>query len=253
MKTLLVAAKEVRSSFVTPVAYVVLAGFMILSGYFFFTLVDEYNSALRAAAMIPDFKTNLNQWIIIPFYRTLQVLILFLVPVLTMRLVTEEKRTGTFELLMTSPLSVESIVLGKFLGTCAIIILMFLLVSVFPLALILFADPEVAPIFVGLFGLILYACSFVAIGVSVSALTSSQTIAGVVTFIVLLLFFMLESSAVKLGETLGGKIVYYLSPTHHVELLITGVISGSDIVYFLSVIAVGLFAANRVLEAHRWR
>ena len=250
--TLTIAFREIRSGFVTPLAYVVLASFMFLSGFFFFSLLQQFNSVLQQAMLIPDENPSLNAWVIVPYYQTLEVVLIFLIPVLTMRSIAEEKRSGTFEMLLTSPISVSQLIVGKFLGVATIAIAMLVLSLAYPLILVAFSDPEVMPIFIGWFGVVLFALSFISIGVAVSACTESQTVAGVVSIVTLLVFYILDAPAEKLGGSLAG-ILKYLAPTSHMELFVKGVLTGTDVVYFLSVCALGLFFANRVIDAERWR
>lgn len=247
-----IAGRDIRSAFVTPVAYVVFAGFLVLSGFFFFTLLQQFNSTASQALMAPSLSPNINEWVVAPYYQVMEVVLIFLVPLLTMRTIAEEKRSGTFEFLITSPLSVSDIVLGKALAVATISFFMLALSFVYPLVLIFFSDPEVLPIIIGFFGLLLFAWSFSAIGMAVSAFTKSQTVAGIVSMVVLLVFFVIDAPA---GQLSGwpAQLFFYLSPSRHTDLFLKGVLQGSDLVYFFSVILIGLFVANRALEAQRWR
>lgn len=251
-KMLSIAAKELKTSFSTPLAYVVLAGFLLLSGFFFFSLVQQFNSVLAQPNTMAVEKPSLNEWVVMPYYQTLEIMLIFIIPILTMRSIAEERQLGTFELLATSPLSVSEIIFGKFLGTASVVFFMLLFSFSFPLVLILFSDPEALPIFVGFFGLCLFSFSFVSLGIAVSALSKNQTVAGFITLVSLLVFYIIGAPAERL-EGIVAKILLYLSPSAHSEVLLKGVITGTDLVYFISVIAFGLFVANRVLDAERWR
>ncbi len=247
-----IARKEIKSSFVTPVAYVVMAGFLLISGFFFFSLLQQYNTVLQQAAMMPDVSPNLNEWVVVPFYQTLEIILIFIIPILTMRSVAEEKRQGTFELLATSPISVGEIVWGKFFGVSFVCVAMLLLGFIFPAVLIVFADPEVPPIFIGFLGMLLFSLSFVALGVAVSTTTKSQTVAGIVSLVALLLLYIIDAPAAKLGE--GAAAVFrYMAPSNHSQQMLKGVLAGGDMLYFFSLIALGIFISNRVLDAGRWR
>ena len=247
-----IAARDVRSAFVTPIAYVVIAGFMLLAGFFFFTILQEFTPMAAQANMLRDVIPNLNEWVVTPYYNVLEVVLIFLVPLLTMRSIAEEKHNGTFEMLITSPLKVSDIVLGKAIAAAVVTFIMLLLSFIFPVVLMIFADPEIKPVFIGFLGLVLFAWSFVAIGVAVSAFTKSQTVAGVVSLVVLLVFYSADAPVQHLTG-LPSAILSYLAPGTHTEMMLKGVIYGADIVYFLSVIAFGLFLANRALDAQRWR
>ncbi|MFN8390364.1 MAG: ABC transporter permease subunit [Bdellovibrionota bacterium] len=249
---LAIAARDIRSSFVTPIAYVVFAGFLLLSGFFFFTLLQQFNPMSEQAAMMRDMTPNLNEWVVGPYFQTMEVVLIFLVPLLTMRSIAEEKHNGTFEMLMTSPVSVGQIVLGKAFAVGFVSFVMLLLSFVFPAVLIAFADPEVPPILIGFLGLLLFTWAFAAIGLAVSAFTRSQTVAGVVSLVVLLIFYVIDAPTSQLGPE-AGSFFKYLAPTSHIEMMLKGVLQGSDLVYFASVILFGLFVANRALDAQRWR
>lgn len=251
-KALSIATRDVRSAFVTPIAYVVMAGFVLLGGFFFFTMLQEFNPMVQQAAMLREITPSLNEWVVTPYFHILEVILIFLVPLITMRSIAEEKHNGTFEMLITSPLSVGDLVLGKALGVGFVSLIMLVLSFVFPAVLMAFSDPEVPPIFVGFFGLVLFTWAFVAIGIAISSFTKSQTVAGVISLVVLLVFYSIDAPAQQLTGT-AANALRYLSPTNHTELLYKGVIEGADVVYFLSVIVFGLFVANRVLDAQRWR
>lgn len=247
-----IAGKELRSSFVTPLAYVVMAGFVLLAGYFFFAMLNQFNTYVSQSALLGNLNPNLNEWVITPFYNTLQFVLIFALPILTMRSFAEERQLGTFELLATSPISVQQLVLGKFIGIATVVAIMLLMAFVFPAALIVVADPEVLPVFVGLIGLLLFAFAFVALGVAVSSFTKSQTLAAFVSLVVFVLFFLIDLSATNVEGPLAEGLKY-LSPVTHAELFTKGVITGSGLVYFLSVLLFGLFVAARAIEAQRWR
>ena len=124
-----IAGREVRASFVTPMAYLIIAAFLALGGFLFFTLVGEYNLLLRRVQIQMPADLNLNQIVIAPYFMSLAFVLVFLIPILTMRSISEEKRSGTYELLATSPISVSELVLGKFLGCSAVLLVMLLTVN----------------------------------------------------------------------------------------------------------------------------
>lgn len=249
--------RETLAFFVSPVAYFVIAGFVLLAGYFFFNLLQMYNLILARYAMMPQMgmqAPNLNQWVVEGYYHTLLIILVFLIPVLTMRTIAEEKRRGTFELLATSPLSVREIVIGKFLGVGFIVLLMVALVAIFPLLLVYFGNPgpEWKPIVSGLVGVLLCALGFASVGIAISAFTENQVIAAVTSMVALLLLYVIHSPAEALGGAMGDLLVY-LSPVMQARDLLKGVISLKAIIYFLSLITLGLFLSQRALDAQRWR
>lgn len=252
-----IVRREVLSFFVSPVGYFLVAGFALLCGYFFFNMLQMYNMFLQRFAGMPYpgmEMPNLNQWVVENFYHTLLVVLVFLVPMLTMRSFAEEKRRGTFELLVTSPLSVGEIVMGKFLGVGFVLLLMMVLALMFPLLLVAFGNPgpELYPVLSGFLGIYLCSLGFAAIGIALSAFTENQIVAGVSSLVVLLLLYVIHSPAESVGGTFA-EVVNYLSPARQAGELFRGVLSTSSLIYFFSLMVTGLFVALRALEAHRWR
>ena len=252
-----IGRREILSFFVSPVAYFVITGFTLLAGYFFFNLVGIFNVFLqRYNAMPPMYRQNagpnLNQWVIEGYYQTLVVILVFLIPLLTMRVIAEEKKRGTFELLVTSPVSVTEIVLGKFLGVAFVIFMMMLSVFIFPMLLCFYGNPEIMPIFSGILALTLCALSFASIGMAVSSFTENQVVAGICSMVTLLLLYVIHSPAESLE---GGmkEVLLSLSPVIQLKDMVSGVITLKSLVYFSCLIFLGLFLSQRALESYRWR
>ena len=253
---LAIAAKDLRSQFVSPIAYVVLTGFLLLGGWFFFNLLARFNFLLNLYLSFrnPEAmdRLNLNDFVIAPLLHNLSVILVILVPVITMRSFAEEKRSGTYELLMTSPLSVTEIVLGKFLGAFAFVFIMLLLTGIYPLILVLYGNPESGVILSGFLGLLLLATAFVSVGLLTSSLTENQIIAAVSCLVVLLLLYVISWPADTAGDTLGA-VLKYASLTEHFSEMVKGVIDTRDLAYFGSVIVLALFLTQRSVESLRWR
>ncbi len=257
MKNILaIAAKDIRSQFVSPIAYVVLTGYLLLGGWFFFNLLAHFNILLQLYLSFrnPEAmqKLNLNEFVISPLLHNLSVILVILVPVITMRSFAEEKRSGTYELLMTSPLTITQIVLGKFLGVFVFILVMVLLTGVYPLILVLYGNPEAGIILSGYLGLLLLATAFVSVGLLTSSLTENQIIAAVSCLVALLLLYVISWPAESAGSTMGA-VLKYLSLTEHFGELVKGVIDTRDLMYFGSVIVLALFLTQRSVESLRWR
>lgn len=251
-----IASKDLRSQFVSPIAYVVTAGFLLLGGWFFFNLLSRFSFLVQLYMRSPEVasRLNLNELVIAPLLHNLSVVLVILVPVITMRAFAEEKRTGTFELLMTSPVSVGEIVLGKFLGAFVFVFLMLALTAVYPAILLAYGDPppEAAVLLGGFFGLLLLATAFVSVGLLMSSLTQNQIIAAVSCLVVLLLLYVISWPADTTGGTLG-EVLRYLSLTEHFQQMVKGVIDTRDVTYFLSLIVTALFLTQRAVESVRWR
>jgi len=253
---LTIAGREIRSYFSSPVAYVLIAVYLALAGYFFFALLSAFNTTLQIYSMMrnPELlsRFNLNQMVIVPLLANLSVLLIFIVPAITMRMFPEEKRAGTYELLLTSPLRVGEIVLGKFLGGLALVLLMVALSGVFGGLLLLYGNPEVPLMLSGYLGLALMATVFLAIGTLVSSFTDNVVIAYVGALFALLVLYTVG----WLGETLqggGAEVIKYLSITHHFQELKKGIIDTRELMYFGTLLVVSLFLTQRSVESVRWR
>lgn len=252
-----ICKRELLSFFVSPIAYFVITGFVLLAGYFFFNYLAWFVNVVRQYQMMPyrgGSAPNLNQYVIEGFFQTMTVILVFLVPLLTMRVIAEDRRRGTFELLITSPVSIGELVLGKFAALCLVLLLMQTLILFFPLLLVIYGDPgpEVGPMLSGWLGVVLCSFSFAAVGMAASSFTENQIVAGVSSMVALLLLYVIQAPAESLGGT-GAEILKYLSPVDQMQDLLKGVISLKSVVYFLSLISLGVFLSQRALEADRWR
>jgi ABC-2 type transport system permease protein len=253
---LTLAGREIRSYFSSPVAYVLIAAFLALAGYFFFALLSAFNTTLQIYSMMrnPELlaRFNLNQMVIIPLLANLSVLLIFIVPAITMRMFPEEKRAGTYELLLTSPLRVGEIVLGKFLGGLALVLLMVFLSGIFGGLLLMYGNPEIPLMLSGYLGLALMATVFLAVGTLVSSFTDNVVVAYVGALFALLVLYTVG----WLGETLQGgaaELIKYLSITEHFQELTKGIIDTRELVYFGTLLVVSLFLTQRSVESVRWR
>jgi ABC-2 type transport system permease protein len=253
---LTIAGKEIRSYFASPVAYVLLAVYLALGGYFFFALLTAFNQTLALYSMMrnPEMlaRFNLNQMVVVPLLHNMSVLLIFIVPALTMRMFPEEKRSGTYELLLTSPVRVGEIVLGKFLGGLVLVLLMVALSGMFGLLLTAYGNPEIPMMLSGYLGLALMATVFLAIGTLISSFTENVVVAYVGSLFALLVLYTIG----WLGETVqgvAGTMVRYASITEHFQELTKGVIDTKDLVYFATLLLLALFVTQRSVESVRWR
>ena len=198
------AGREIRSYFSSPVAYVLIAVYLALAGYFFFAILSGFNTMLQIYSMMrnPEVlsRLNLNAMVIAPLLGNLSVLLIFIVPAITMRMFPEEKRAGTYELLLTSPLRVGEIVLGKFLGGLALVLVMVLLSGVFGALLLYYGNPEIPLMLSGYLGLALMATAFLAVGTLVASFTDNVVIAYVGALFALLVLYTVG----WLGDTMQG-------------------------------------------------
>jgi gliding motility-associated transport system permease protein len=252
-----IVGKELRSYFVSPIAYVVLTGFLLLGGWFFFNLLSRFNLLLSLYLQMQQGgeaanRLNLNDYVVSPLMHNLAIVLVILVPMITMRAYAEEKKGGTYELLLTSPVRTGEIVLGKFLASFLFICIMIGLTGVYPAILMKFGNPEPAVIASGYLGLILLATVFVAVGLLTSSLTENQIIAAVSGLVATLLLYIIGWPAETAGDVLG-PLLRYLSVTEHFAEMVRGIINTRSLVYFLSLISLALFLTQRSVESLRWR
>jgi len=254
--TLVIAGKELQGYFVQPVAYVVLTVFLLLGGWFFFSLLRQFDEMIQLIQMMGQGQQlqqmNLNARVIEPMLHDLSIVLVIVMPALTMRVFAEEKRTGTYELLLTAPVRTGEIVAGKFFASAAFTLIMIALSWIFPLILMIFGNPEVGVMFAGYVGLALLAVTFVAVGLFTSSLTQNQIIAAISSFGLLILLFVISWPADTGGGLLWG-LLKYMSLPEHFSTMVRGVIDTSDLVFFLSLILVSLFLTQRSVESARWR
>ncbi len=239
-----IATKDIKNSFSSPLVFALSSVFILLCAFFFFTLLKQYN--LDVKTYIHQ-SPNLNQWVVIPYYRTLEVLLIFILPILAMKTFSDEKEFGTLELLFSSKASNFEIILAKYFSLCLITTILLLISLIYPLILILNSDPEVLPIFIGFLSLSLYAFSIIAISLLVSVLTKNPIVSAVGSVVLILILYMLKT--INLGAL--TEFIKYFSIASHLQLGIQGVITGVDLSYFLSVITLCLFISNRRLK--KWQ
>jgi ABC-2 type transport system permease protein len=252
----ILAKKEVHALFVSPIAYVVLTGFLLLGGWFFFNLLFRFNYLLTLYTSLQNLGAmqglNLNEHVINPLLQNLTIILLLMVPLITMRTFAEEKKNGTYELLLTSPLTVTQIVLGKFLGCLFFIFVMILLTGIYPAILLFYGNPELGILASGYLGLFLLSVVFVSVGLFTSSLTENQIVAAVTCFVILLLLYVLSWPTETTGAGLGG-LLKYLSDVEHFSEMAKGLIDTKNLVYFMTLIFVSLFLTHRCVEASRWK
>jgi ABC-2 type transport system permease protein len=250
---LTIARKELKTYFTSPIAYIVLAISAVIFGFFFYSALAFFvQRSMEAQMMGRGMPMSVNEFIIRPLLMNLSVISLFLVPMITMRLYAEEKRSGTIELLLTSPLTDWQIVLGKFLGVLSVYGLM-LLVSLFSvLLLFVFGDPEWRQVATSYLGLLLLGGCFIAVGLFFSSLTRSQLVAGALTFAALLMLWIINWTAETAGPTLR-VVISALSVLEHFEDFSRGVVDTKHLVYYISFITFGLFLTTRAVDSERWK
>ncbi|MCX7944007.1 MAG: ABC transporter permease subunit [Deltaproteobacteria bacterium] len=256
--------KEFKIYFETPVAYVVFGIFSLISGYFFLQIFSYFQRQslqflqYQAAHMLEHM--NLNDMVMRPLFLNINVFFLLMIPVITMRLIADEKRLKTYELLMTSPVTTWQIVLGKYLASLSVILVMVLIVFIYPMLLSFFGSEgglstgsiEWMPLLTSGIGLFLAGASFAALGIFASSLTESQIISAIVSFGLLLLFWVIGWASAG-AEGILKEVLRYLSLLEHLDQFTKGLIEVKDIVYYFSVIYFGLFLTQQSISSQRWR
>jgi ABC-2 type transport system permease protein len=243
---------------VSPVAYVIAGVFLFLSGYLFRNILMQFNFwciqfSQRAQFMqggMPNL--NLNEMVVTQFFGVMDFIWLLVVPMLTMRLLAEEKKNGTMELLMTSPISTVEILLGKFFACLTLYMTIVALTLVYCGILELYGDPDWGPIWSAYLGYLLLGGTFIGVGMLASSVTENQIVAVLLAFGALLTLWLIDWSASFAGPT-AAKVLQYLSIIQHLQDFQRGVIDTSDVVFYLSFIFFSLFVTTRVLESRRWR
>lgn len=254
MKALVIAKKELRSYFSSPMAFAVLTVFSLLGGFFFSTMLS-YFSRLSFQFMqygVEESELNPHDMVLRPLFMNLSLIMLMVIPMITMRLLAEERRSGTAELLFTSPVGPGEVVVGKFLAAAALIGLMSLYTAVYPLVLALVGEVDVGPSVTSVVGLFLCGASFCAWGVLASAASASHLVAAVTSFGFLLLLWVI-SWAASVTEGRVSSVLEYLSITSHYEEFTKGVVDTSHLVFFLSLTALPLLVASQLLVTRHGR
>lgn len=236
MKTVLtIFFREFKSYFNSPIAYIFIVGFLSISGLLFgLNLLASQEATLRY------------------FLGNTIFILIFIVPALTMRLFSEEKKTGTLEILMTLPLQDYQVIIGKFLAALFFYILLLFLTISYPITIYVLGNPDFGVMVSNYIGLIFFGAALISIGVYASIMTENQIIAFMVTLGVILVLFFFHALANVLGESFAD-IIKYISLNTHFENFAKGLIDTSDIFYYLSITFLFLFLSLNVLESRKWK
>lgn len=245
-----IAGKEIRSYFASPIAYIVIGFFALLYGWFFVAILAYF--LRQSMQMVGDAQANVNQQMIRPLLQNVAILILFMLPMVTMRTYSEEKRSGTIELLLTSPLTDFEILMGKFLGALALYGIM-LLVSLLHIGLLFaYGRPAIREILSAYLGLFLLGGCFISVGLFVSSLTRNQIVAVAATFGTFLLLWVVDWIGSFVGPT-AQQVTGYLSIVQQYDDFGKGIIDTSHVVYYVSFMTFGLFLTSKAVDSERWR
>jgi len=246
--------KEMRLYFTSPIAWVILTIFLFIAGYFFYSIFAFFTLASMQSAMNPAMARDLNvtDSVLRPLFSNISVILLLLMPLVTMRLFAEERRSGTIELLLTYPVRDGAVLIGKYLAGLTLYAIMLALTLFYPLLVAYFARVEWGPLATGYLGLLLMGATFLGVGIFASSLTENQIVASIITFGVLLIFWVIGWSSDYLGGT-WGRVLSHLSLIEHFDSFAKGVLDTRDVLYFVDFTIVALFLTLRSLEARRWK
>ncbi len=253
---LTIAGKELRSYFHSPIAYVVMTVWAFFSGFQFYLLTAAYLKASFQMQMMGGMgapSMSLNEYVIRPMLEGfLLVVLLFLVPAITMRLYAEEKRSGSIELLLTSPITDFQIIMGKFLGALGLFLALVILTFLYVGVLFIYGNPQAKPVLALALGMVLFGGALLAIGMWTSTFTRNQIIAYIIAFgVVLLLYIVVWVRDIFMSPT--GSFMAGLSLLDHLENFTKGVIALGDVAYYVSVIFLGVFLTARSVDALKGR
>lgn len=225
--------KEFRSYFTSPTAYVMIGLFVFISSIIFY---------MNLASGTAEYNFNLSY---------MSLILVLVVPILTMKILADERKSGTEVLLITSPASLTSIVVGKYLAAFGVFLVMTAITFIYPIILAVLGEPSISEIVGGYVGFILLGAAFIAFGIFASSLTESQIIAAIVSVVGLLLMWLLQGIAPSLGG-IWSKILSWFSLYSRTEDFFAGILSLGPVVYYLSFSAVFVFLTIRVIEKRRW-
>ena len=224
---LLIATNELRRLFKSPLAWVILAIVQFLIAIFFYLLLAQYMQPASSGA-------GLTEVVVSGMYQIAGVIMLIVSPLLTMRLVTEERRLGTIKLLLSSPISITELVLGKYLGMTALYCLMLMMISLMPASLLFGTQLDLGQVCSGIIGLLLLTSSFAAIGLFISSLTKQPSTAAICTFGVLFLLWIINIAGSNSSESTAA-VFSYLSLLKHYNNLLNGIFNSTDVLFYIFV------------------
>jgi ABC-2 type transport system permease protein len=242
-----IAGRELRSLFLSPLAWTILAVVVGILAYFFLVYLDYYVQ-IQPKLMTLEGAPGITDMVVAPLFATAATVSLLIVPLLTMRLISEERRNQSLSLLLSAPISMTEIIIGKYLGALGFLIILLLLIILMPLSLLLGASLDPGMLLAGAFGLLLLLASFTALGLFMSTLTNQPVIAAISSFGILILLWVLDMAS---GTGQQSALFSYLSMMRHYQAMLKGIFSTADLAYYLLFIAVFLILSIRRLDAQR--
>jgi ABC-2 type transport system permease protein len=240
-----IALRELRSMFLSPLAWTVLAVTQLILAWSFFTQIDFFFSIQSQLATVPN-APGVTDLVVMPTFEIASIILLMVTPLLTMRLISEERRNGSIALLLSSPLSMTQIVLGKFIGIVLFMLIFIIMLSLMPLSLLMGTELDLGKLAAGMFALMLLLSAFSAAGLYLSSLTNNPVVAAISSFGLLLLLWIISSNAGDTSNTLSQ-----LSLLSHFAPMLRGLINTADVAYFILFIATFLLLTIRQMDSQR--
>ncbi|HPC36619.1 MAG TPA: ABC transporter permease subunit [Candidatus Marinimicrobia bacterium] len=245
--------RDLKGYFSSPIAYVVIGLFLIVTGIFFYILLSSFLEFSYAVMFQRQgYPINVNLFMIRPFFQNMSVIVLFVIPMITMRSFSEEKKSGTMELLLTSPLTNWQLILGKFLASFTLYFVMVMVTFLFMIFLFIWGNPSFMPILISYIGILLMGLVLVALGNFISSLTENQIVAAVGTFGATMLLWVIGFAGDFAGKVFG-EVFKYLSIVNHFDDFSKGVFDTNHLVYYLSLTFLMLFFTYQSIESSKWR
>ena len=244
-----IAIKELRSLFLSPLAWSILGILQFIFGYLFLGQLDLFLQIQPRLATLNE-APGLTEIVVAPMFTNAAIMLLLVMPLLTMRLISEEKRSGTLSLLISAPISMSEIIIGKYLAIIGFILIMLSIMALMPLSLLLGGDLDYGMILSGFLALFLLLASFTAVGLYMSTLTTQPIISAISSFGLILLLWVIDWAS-NLSSSTSNTVMHYLSMLQHYQPLISGVFKSSDVTYYLLFIITFLVLSIRRLDADR--
>lgn len=247
--------REIRSYLASPSVYVAVAMFLFLSGVFYYGILinfSELSSNAEYRQQLGVQTVNFTRQVVGQVFWAINFLLLFLIPMITMRLLAEEKKSGTFELLKSLPFTDWNIVLAKFLAAYALVAAMLLLSGYYVLIMMRFGQPEMPVVLVSMLGVLVASAAYVSIGLFASSLTENQIVAAIVSFVLLFGLYLIGDLTTPASGGIN-RVLESLSMRYHADNFTKGLLRLEDVVYFLMLTVAFLFLTCRTLEIRRWR
>jgi len=246
--------KEAANIFVSPIAYAVMAIFLVIAGFFFWANLSLLSLLSLKAANNPMLSQQINftDIVVRPLIQNMSIVMLFVMPLVSMRLFSEEKKSGSIELLLTYPITDLGVLAGKFFAALVFLGVMLAGTLSFPVLLFAYGATEFGPMFTGYLGLFLMGAAFMSLGMFLSSLTENQIVAGTISFGAALMFWIISWTSSFAGEK-AGYVLKQLSILEHMESFHKGILSLPDLSFFVLFTAFFLFLTARSLETCRWK